>query len=398
MKVLLINNFFYRKGGSEVVFFNTANLLKAHGHKVVYFSFKRKNNLPCEQSQYFPNLGNKLTQIKNYFWNSDAAHQLEKLIVVEKPDIAHLHLFWGLMSPSIFGVLKKHHVPIVHTVHDYRMVCPAYTFKNNIGEICEKCTRGHFINCLKYKCCKGSFMQSILMTLEMYVRNARYHPVDNINGFIFVSKFARKKHIQHDERFKNATSIVLYNYTTPIVNYTDNKLDYILYYGRLSREKGVATLLEAIKKYPKIKLKIIGTGPIEEQLKSCYHYPNIEYLGFKSGKELFDIVALAKFVCVPSEWYENNPMTIIEAYSLGTPVIGAKIGGIPEIVVDSKTGYLFESGNVKSLEESLIKALNQTGNDYKTMSKASYNFYLDNFSENQYYKKLISFYYSIIGK
>lgn len=398
MKVLLINNIFYRKGGSEVVFFNTANLLKEHGHEVVFFSFKREANLQCKQSQYFPGLGNKLAQIKNYFWNSTAAYQLDKLLTVEKPDIAHVHLFWGLMSPSIFSVLKRHHVPIVHTVHDYRMICPAYTFKNNKGDICEECGGGHFINCIKYKCCKGSLMQSVLMASEMYIRNARYHPVDNIDGFIFVSNFAREKHIQYDAKFKNATSIVLYNYTVPVENHTGDKHDYILYYGRLSREKGISTLIEAIKRNPLIRLKIIGTGPIEEQLKSYHQCPNVEFLGYKTGKELVDLVSSAKFVCVPSEWYENNPMTIIEAYSFGTPVIGARIGGIPEIIVEGKTGYLFESGNVESLEDTLIKALSQTGNTYKAMSKASYDYYLNNFSEAQYYEKLMSFYNTILEK
>lgn len=397
MKVLLINNIFYRKGGSEAVFFNTAELLKKHGHEVVFFSIKREENINCEQETYFPELGGKVNQLKSYFWNTEASRQLEKLIILEKPDIAHAHLFWGLISPSIFEVLRKYHVPLVHTVHDYRMVCPAYTFKNNLGEICEKCGGGHFMNCIKGRCGKGSILQSMLMTLEMYFRNLKHHPVDNINGFVFVSNFAKGKHLQYDKKFHKANVITLYNYTTPILEPIKEKKNYILYYGRLSYEKGIPTLIEAVAKYPELNLKVIGTGPIEADLNNRFTSPNIKFLGYLSGRELFELVRDAKFVCVPSEWYENNPMTIVEAYSLGTPVIGANIGGIPEIIVERKTGYLFESGNVSDLERAISLSITLTGEQYEAMAKAAYEFYKQNFSEEHHYEELIKFYQSVIN-
>lgn len=398
MKVLLINNIFYRKGGSEAVYFNTAELLKKHGHEVVFFSFKREENIACEQSEYFPELGGKVNQLKSYFWNAEAARLLEKLIIAEKPDVAHVHLFWGLMSPSIFGVLKKHNVPLVHTVHDYRMVCPAYTFKNNAGEICEKCGGGKFMNCLKGRCAKGSLLQSALMTAEMYLRNAKHHPVDNIAGFVFVSNFAKEKHLQYDKKFEKANNIVLYNYTTPMLERTEKKGDYYLFYGRLSYEKGIPTLLEAFSKHPEMKLKVVGTGPIEAELKAKYSLPNIEFVGYKSGKELFSLVRDTKFVCVPSEWYENNPMTIVEAYSLGTPVIGSRMGGIPEIIKDGKTGYTFESGNLSDLEQQIAKANALSAEEYAAMADAAYKFYQQNFSEEHHYEELMKFYEGVIGK
>lgn len=396
MKVLLINNIFYRKGGSETVYFNTAELLMKHGHEVVFFSFKRPENIECEQSEYFPELGGKIKQLKSYFWNAEAARQLEKLIVAERPDVAHVHLFWGLMSPSIFGVLKRHNVPLVHTVHDYRMVCPAYTFKNNAGEICEKCGGGKFMNCLKGRCAKGSLVQSVLMTAEMYLRNAKHHPVDNIAGFVFVSKFAQEKHLQYDRKFASARNIVLYNYTTPVLGRTEKKDDYYLYYGRLSYEKGIPTLLEEFSRHPELKLKVVGTGPIEAELKEKFAQPNIEFVGYKSGEELFSLVRDARFVCVPSEWYENNPMTIVEAYSLGTPVIGSRIGGIPEIIAEGKTGYTFECSNLSDLEACIKKADSLTANEYETMANAAYKFYEQNFSEDHHYEGLIRFYEEVM--
>ena len=414
MKVLLINNFFYRKGGSEAVFFNTADLLREAGHKVIYFSYKDVESFPCEQEQFFVDHGGKLKQMQSYFYNREAAKKLDALIRKEMPDIAHVHLFWGGISPSIFKVLRKYHVPLVHTAHDYRMVCPAYTFKDGKGHMCERCRRWNYYKCALNCCSKGSFAESTLMTIEMYTRQIFHNPIKNINGFIFVSLFSEEKHIEHHREFKDAKHIVLYNYTKPKLR-TDfsSKGDYFLYYGRLSFEKGIPTLLKVFAHNPKLKLKVVGTGPLEEllraeydkeitapvgaleQLKKCYE--NIQFLGYHSGETLAELVRNAKFVCVPSEWYENNPMTIVESYSLGTPVIGARIGGIPEIINEGKTGYLFESGDVDDLERVVLEANNVSEDDYLLMCDKAYNFYEKNFSAESHYKKLIEFYEEILN-
>ena len=400
MKVLLINNIFYRKGGSEAVFFNTAEILKKHGHEVVFFSFKREENVACEQSEYFPELGGKAKQMISYFWNKEAARQLEKLIIAEKPDVAHVHLFWGLMSPSIFGVLQKHNVPLVHTAHDYRLVCPGYTFKDGKGEACERCKRWNYYQCALHKCSKGNIVLSTVMSTEMYTRQLFKNPLKNIDGFIFVSKFSEQKHIEHHNEYKDAHHIVLYNYTSPMLEPAmEKKEDYFLFYGRLSYEKGIPTLLKVFAKNPELKLKVVGDGPLGDGLRSEYaSYKSIEFLGYKSGLDLFELVRNAKFVCVPSEWYENNPMTIVESYSLGTPVIGANIGGIPEIIEEGKTGLLFESGNVSALEEQVVKAAATTGKDYEAMANAAFAFYEQNFSEKHHYEELMKFYNSVIKK
>lgn len=400
MKVLLINNIFYRKGGSEAVYFNTAELLKKHGHEVVFFSFKREENIACEQSEYFPELGGKVKQIKSYFYNTDAARQLEKLIIAEKPDVAHAHLFWGGMSPSIFKVLKKHNVPLVHTAHDYRMVCPGYTFKDGRGAACERCSRWNYYQCALHRCAKGSLVQSTLMSMEMYTRQMFHNPVKNISGFIFVSKFSEQKHIQHHQKYKDSNHIVLYNYTTPMLGADlSKKEDYFLFYGRLSFEKGIPTLLKVFAKHPELKLKVVGEGPLTTALRAEFEcYENIQFLGYHSGGTLFELVRNAKFVSVPSECYENNPMTIVESYSLGTPVIGANIGGIPEIIQEGNTGLLFESGNVDALEQQVVKAASIQGEEYAAMSNAAYKFYQQNFSEEHHYEELMKFYEGVIGK
>lgn len=402
MKVLLINNFHYRRGGSEVVYFNTAEVLIEHGHSVIFFSHKMDENIPCNQEEFFVKRKGGLMRVKNYFYNSEAEKQLERLIKIEKPDIAHAHLCWGGLMPAIFKPLKKYGIPLVHTAHDYRMVCPGYTFKDGSGKLCERCGGGKFYQCAIHRCPKGNLLQSLLMTIEMYYRNAYHNPINNIDGLIFVSNFSQNKQIKYNAAFGELPHMVLYNYSKPFRKYDVSlKEDYVLYYGRLSFEKGVSTLIKAFSSHPEVNLKIIGSGPLETEMKTLCkerNARNIEFLGYKSGEELFTFVHNAKFVCVPSECYENNPMTIVESYSLGTPVIGADLGGIHEIVKDKETGFLFESGNVNSLEKAIERIKLIESEQYNKMCLESYRFYDNNFSPDVHYNKLLQFYKDILNR
>ncbi len=397
MKVLLINNCFWRRGGADTVFFETADLLREMGHDVVFFSIDDDRNIHTGCPEYFVRRGGKMSQMRDYFSNPAAARKLEEILVKEKPDIVHVHLFWGGISPSIFPVLKKHGVPLVHTVHDYRMVCPAYTFRNGRGEVCEKCKGGKYMECFKGRCSKGSAVQSALMAAEMYYRNRRWHPAEELDGVIYVSIFAKQKHEEFDKKFVNTNNTVLYNFTSVGEKYPAVEKDggYYLYYGRLSHEKGTATLVEAFSKHPEMKLRVVGTGPKEEELKKK-NYPNVNFLGYKTGDELYNLVRNARFVCVPSEWYENNPMTIVEAYSMGVPVIGANIGGIPEIVEEGKTGFLFVSGDTKSLDNALQRSLAISQEDYALMKQSALMFANEHFNSRMYKERLMAFYHQTI--
>lgn len=406
MKVLLINNIHYLRGGSETVYFNTAQILENAGHEVFFFSYSDEKNLPCAQEGYFVKKGNRLSQICQYFYNREAAQKLNNLIDEVKPDIAHIHLIWGGMSPSILDVLHKRGIPIVHTAHDYRMVCPGYLLTDGKGNRCERCKGGKYYQCVVNRCAKGSMVESLIMTAEMYYREKKHHPIKKIDGFVFVSNFSRNKHIEFNPRFKDVSSIVLYNcpgepIKDSLIMSLDTYSNYYLYFGRLSAEKGVPTLIKAFEKEAKCKLKIVGTGALETELKSyCKErsVANVEFLGYKYGKELFDLVANAKYVCVPSECFENNPMTIVEAYSLKTPVIGAAIGGISEIVENGRTGFTFESGNVDSLTNAINKAENLDKDSYEQLKLESFTFAKENFSREKYLKKLLAFYESLISK
>lgn len=404
MKILLIDVYNFNKGGAETVCFNTGKLLEEYGHKVVYFTLKWFHNKPSPFSKYFPESKETrdglLKQVKNlinYFYHFEAAKKIEQLILDEKPDLAHIHLMWGQITPSIFPVLKKYHIPILFTVHDYRIVCPAYTFRDGNGRICEACQGRHFYKCFTHTCCKGSKMMSAIMAAEQYFRNVFFNPAKYIDGFIYVSNFARSIQEKYMPLLKSKPNITLYNFSTSIVcePRTMPTDKYFLFFGRLSYEKGVMTLLKAFKDLPQCRLKVVGTGPKEEELKAFARdngMKNVTFLGYKTGKELTDLVSNAYFVIVPSEWYENNPMTIIEAYSVGTPVIGARIGGIPEIVVDGQTGFRFESGNVEDLCRIILQADSLDSNAYTALSRGTIDFANQNLSKESYWKKLIEFY------
>jgi len=405
MKILLINNFHYRKGGSEAVYFNTADMLRRNGHSVIFFSCIDEKNEKCEQNEYFVPQNSSCGFLKGairYIYNREAKSKLEKLIRAEKPDVAHLHLFWGGLSQSILDTLNRHHIPIVHTAHDYRMVCPAYIFRLPNGSICEACQGYKFYRCLLNRCSANSLVRSALMSLEAYMRNILFKSLNKIDGVIYVSKFSQAKHDEYipvDIRPKQ--SVVIYNSSH---SFADEEAEishgsYFLYYGRISEEKGITTLIRAFKERPQAKLKIVGTGPQENKIReliSKLNIHNVELLGYRTGNDLKQIVRNSQFVVVPSVVYENNPMTIVESYSIGIPVIGSDIGGIPEIVRNGKTGFLFSPNNVSELINCLDKAMQLSNNEYKEMCLAAKSFANDYFDENKNSVKLLAFYKSVI--
>lgn len=401
MKILLINNFHYPKGGSETVYFNTARLLEQAGHEVCYFSVDREENISTPFSKYFIADSTKMPKIKGlqkYFYNSEAACKLKQLILAEKPDIAHAHLMWGCTAPAIFKVLRKYHIPLVHTVHDYRMVCPAYTFTSG-GKICEECRGKKFYKCALKRCSKGSLLMSTVMAAEMYYRNIFFNPSKNIDGLIYVSQFAKVIHEKYAHSFKKVPSMVLYNCTQKQDTEEKGRGDYFLYFGRLSHEKGVELVIDSFKQLPSAKLKVVGTGPIVSELKQkAVGCDNIEFVGFKHGEELHNLIHNSQFVILPSQWYENNPMTIVEAYSFGTPVIGSDLGGIPEIIKDGATGFVFKHGDTESLSDAIRTAGSVSNQAYSQMSGNTVRFYEQNFSETGYADKLVGFYKEVMNK
>lgn len=402
MKILQINNQHFLKGGAHKVYFETGELLEQNGHEVYYFSQKNKQNLENKFSEFWPaetdyrrlSLIGKTDSIKHFVYNKDAFKKLYKFIDYFKPDIAHVHLFMGGLTSSILQALKEKNVPIIHTAHDYRLICPSYLMIDGKNNICERCKGNKYYNCILHKCSENNIFQSAVLCADAYYRKLFINPIEIIDRFIFVSKFQLKKHLEFNNNFKKKSD-VLYNF---IKDFSDSNLktkkgDYFLFVGRLSKEKGIETLIEAVKKLD-LKLKIAGSGPLLNHFKNDN---NIEFLGYKNKEDIISLIVNSKFLVIPSICYENNPMSVIEAFSLGKPVLGSRIGGIPELINNGENGFLFETGNVEDLQKVIEKANSLEDNLYFRMSDNALKFASENFNPKNYYNSLMDIYQDVIS-
>lgn len=392
MKVLEINNHQYRTGGAEVIYLSTIELLISKGHEVIAFSRKNEYTLHTTDKEYFINYSNKFI---DRFHNKKSASKMEEIILKEAPQVAHIHSITGGITFSILPVLNKYKIPIVATIHDFKYICPNYNFINGKGKTCEACIPGRYYYCLINNCSKAGRYRSLLLAVDSYFRDIFYPYWKLIDKFIFVSKFVRDKFYQVHEDIK-IKSEHIYNFVNRF-ELTPAELsgDYFLFYGRLTDEKGIKTLLDAFKIRQELKLKIAGEGYLREFILNN-KTSNVDYIGFKSGTDLEDLIKKSKFVIIPSEWYENNPMAIVESYSLGKPVLASDIGGITEIVVDTKTGFLFEAKDSLALSGLLLKCSIMNLDEYRKFSVNAFDFAKKNFSSEIYYEKLERIFYSLI--
>lgn len=369
MKILQINKFPYLKGGAERYFFGVSALLVQHGHQVVRWSTRHPQGIDLPHQDTFPRyndlsqrkgLVKDLRKVKNMFWNKEAANRLEQLILREKPDLAHLHNVFSHLAPAIIFTLRKHNIPIVMTLHDYKLFCPNYQFFTQ-GEACFDCLQGKtYFPCIKKKCVKNSLPHSIIAYLEA-VWNFKILKVHrHIDYFIAPSAFMREqalawglKPVVHLPNFIDIDKFrkELYN---------DETVDkYFLSFSRLSQEKGVDLLIEAFKtvvqEHPEVKLKIAGDGPDRSRLEAMAEgIAQIEFIGRQSIGEIKKLLAGAYAAVIPSRWPENFPYTVLEASALSKPVIASRIGGLPAMVESDR---LFQPGNVSDLAAQLLWAV-----------------------------------------
>ncbi|MES9906381.1 MAG: glycosyltransferase family 4 protein [Sedimenticola sp.] len=361
MNLLLINKFFWRKGGSEAVYFGEMDLLENHGHQIIPFSMQDERNFPSDYSSYFVSnvdyentgLREKLASASRIIFSFEARRQMTQLLKDHKIDIAHFHIFQHQISPSVFGPLRKSGIPLVLTLHDLKPICPSYLMYTN-GHICEACKDHKFYHCVLNKCSKNSRIKSLVNMVEMYFHFFMGY-YKNVDRYIAVSEFYRQKMIEFG--FPPEQIIHLPNYVdTEKFRYAGRDEGYGLYFGRLSNEKGLNTLLEACATTRNIPMVITGTGPAEERLREkvdALKLKHITFTGYKSGQDLIDLLEGASFTVLPSEWYENCPMSILESLAVGTPVIGSRSGGIPELINEEQDGFTFEAGNAEELADKM---------------------------------------------
>lgn len=381
--------------------FSLGELLKSKGHRVFYWGMKHQQNIIHEYEDSFPenidyvemnankNPINALKVLTRSIYSFESKKKLEKFLNIVKPNIVHLNNIHAHLTPSIIDVIYKRNIPIFWTLHDYKLLCPDTHFLSN-GKICEKCKGKKFYNCVLNKCKKNSLTASFVATIEAYFHQLlKMH--QKVDYFISPSKFLKSKFIEFGWD-KNKIKFIR-NFLPNFPQYNNYKeKDYILYFGGLSPWKGILTLIEAVKELKKVELLIVGTGTEKENIEKnikVNKITNVHLLGYKSGNELKKIVAESKFIIVPSEWYENCPYSIMESMAIGKPVIGARIGGIPELIEDGKTGLLFKSGNVDDLK-SKIEWLYKRPEKIKEFGENAKLKAENEFSPEVYYKKIMN--------
>jgi glycosyltransferase involved in cell wall biosynthesis len=389
--------------------FSLKKLLENKGHKVMIFSMHHPQNFDSDYAKYFVSYINYDEEVKDVnistgfevlsraVYSLEAKRNIERLIREERPDIAHLQNIHHHITPSIFYPLKKQKIPIVWTLHDFVVICPNTSFLSH-GKICEKCKKRRYYWPPLVKCKKNSLSASTMAAIETTLhRIMRVN--DLIDVFITPSEFLRNKLIEYG--FRGDRIVCLNNFNN--VDLSDEETetgDYYLYIGRISEEKGIKTLIDAAIRANAGKLKIIGDGPLKEEMiayaKSMNGESRIEFLGHKSHEEVIEYLKRCQFVVLPSECYENFPYSVLEAFSCGKPVIGTRIGGIPKIIRNWETGLLFESGNSEYLSLKIRYLINHP-DKARDMGARAKTLVKDELNDKKYYESILHIYKRLIS-
>ena len=394
------------QAGTEVISTGTFNILKKQGHDVYYYAFDKKPYYieNYEYSKYFPEDNmSTISYLKNplkYYWNYEAAKNLEKYIDEIKPEIIHIH---SLMSPSILNVCKKKNIPAVMTIHMMPSPCPATKFLYKNKEICKdfKCKNGNYWNCIFNKCGNNSIERSVRKSLLSYIYD-KTDAYSDIKYFICPSN-ALRDYVKLSNITQDKDKIItINNFLTDeelktIPNYSNK--GYFLYLGRLSKEKGLNYLLEAVKDLPReIKLKIVGTGEEEKSLKQYAKENNLnndEFVGFKNREEIKEYYQSCIATILPCNWFEIFGMTNIESFINGKPVIASNIGGIPETIEHNINGLLFEPANIEQLKDCILRYWNNI-ELVKEHGKNAHQKAKIHYTEERYYEELMQVYKNIL--
>lgn len=399
MKVLQINKFLYPKGGAETYLFQLAKALKAIGMEVEFWGMEDKKNIVKDTFNSFAkNISYQdktfleaFSNARRTIYSSENKKRISKILDVFQPDLVHLHNYNFQLTPSILPEIKKRGIKIVQTIHDSQMVCPYHRLYNFQKEIvCTKCVSGNFYNCINDKCFDGSFFKSLIGATESYYYHRLKYYEKYIDRFISPSFFLADL---IKKRIKNKEFEVIPNFTEKLMDISGKEENFYLYYGRISNEKGILELIAEFKELP-LQLIIIGKGEQEDVLKKhIENSSNIHFLGSKSGKELFKYVVEARYVIQPSKGLENCPMTVIEAFTYGTPVIAANHSGFKDLIRHKETGYLLNFNDQKNLKKQLLK-IDQLPTDF--LKKNIEKFYQENLIKEIHISKILKVYQQVL--
>ena len=421
MKILLVNKFHYRKGGAETYYLTVGSELERMGHEVAYFSMKHPNNLPCKWDKYFVtqreynDVKNPLSAVRDgiaLIYSPEAKRNFQALCEEFRPDVVHLNNVHRQITLSILDApyLKEHHVPVFYTAHDYVTICPGYLMLDGEGRVCDACLEdGKYRHCIENRCVKGSRAKSALAALEASFNRA-HRSSERIDRVIAPSSFMRSKLIEGG--WPEGKVVALQNFADDAIlvrasgvagDVTDRESPYLLFFGRLSAEKGVDVLLRAFdaaaSSLPRdMRLIVVGDGPdaaeFRELAASLNSAPRIEFAGYQTGDALQTYVERASLAIASSRWRENMPYSIVEAFAAGTPVVGTRIGGIPELVADGVTGFACEPGDVATMADAMVRGAEAflDAPVYVRMQESCRAYVRENCSRDKFMDQLVELY------
>lgn len=400
MRILLVNKFHYLRGGSEKYYFELAQLLKSKGHTVGFFSMKHEENITTGDAEYFVeeidlNTGSKLKAL-DVIYSQENKRLMAKALEEFKPDIVHINNFQRQLSASIIDAIKEKNIPIVMTAHDLNPICPASIMLYN-GEVCDDCITKGYAQCIKKKCVKGSTLKSTLGVMEK-----KYYDIHKvfrkIDCIISPSEFNKNQLVSGKLKYNEI--VALHNFVNESERNDYVLGDYAFYLGRLSKEKGILNLIEAIGDIPNAKLLIAGDGPERERIEAYISEHKLDgritLLGYQNQDSIHKYITNSRFVVIPSICNENCPYSVLEAMEIGKPIVASRIGGIPELIADGENGYLYKADDINELKEKLTLLLDddEKVNSFAQKSRELYESY---YSPDSYYNELIKIYNKVMS-
>ena len=382
-KILLVHNYLRPPSGENVVYESEKRLLLEKGHKIITYE---RNNKEITSYSFI----NKSTLPLKVVWARDSYKKIANLIKKHKPSLVHFHNTFPLISPTAYRVCYKYHIPIVQTLHNYRMICPgALLFRN--GKICEDCITGSLWNAVKHKCYHDSCLQTSIIASMIYIHRL-LRTWDMITVYIALNEFCKSIFIKaglKKDRIFIKPNFIPNNY---IPSFTHN--NFAIFIGRLSREKGLYTLLNAWRSIKNLCLKIIGEGPMKEELKK-WRLTNVEIMGYLPKTQTLKLLKQAYFLVLPAECYETFSLVVHEAFACGKPVIASRLGILSKVIKDKVTGLLFEPGNVNDLVEKIKWMINHKAEAIEMGKRARVEFE-DKYIADKNYELLMDIYQKAI--
>ena len=365
MRILHVNKYLYRRGGAESYMQEVASLQRAAGHEVAFFGMQHPDNEPQAYAQHFPaylelepapsSVAGKVTGLGRMVWSTSARRGMDAVVADFEPDVVHLHNTYHHLSPSILGPLARRRIPTVMTLHDYKLACPTYRFLDN-GKVCEACLGGHFSQAVRRRCKDGSLASSAAMATELAIHTA-LRAYRHVQVFVCPSRFMAGRMAAAGVFPERLRWIPHFVALVPERSGVEGG-ESVVFAGRLSPEKGVDTLIEAVGRVPAIRLDIAGEGPDRGRLEDIAERTaggRVRFLGRLDAAEIDTLISDALAVVLPSRWYENQPMIVLEAFARGVPVVVTDIGGTPELVRHGTDGVLVPPDDADALAGALRK-------------------------------------------